>query len=72
MASLTIGTAYEPATYRYAHHLGSGEHLPAVARAWDRKTGASVEVSGSQYPDLDQPALIEKAVAILRRRHRAA
>lgn len=65
-----ITTAYDPATYRSAHHMGSGEYLPAVARATERKTGATVEISGAEYPGLDRHAMIEKAVAILRNRFR--
>jgi hypothetical protein len=65
---MNITTVYEPATYRTAHHGGSGEQYPAIARVVDRKTGATVEITNAEYPGLDRHALIEKAVAILRNR----
>lgn len=64
-----IGCSSGPATYRYAHHMGGGEQLPAWAEAFDGR-GNRVSVSGYEYPGLDEAALREKAIAILRSRSR--
>lgn len=67
---MTITVCSYPATYRTAHHGGSGEQLPAYAVARDTKTGAVVEVTVLMFPGMSEGDLAEKAIAILRNRKR--
>lgn len=60
-----IKTAYHPATYVYAHHMGSGESLPAQAEAWiegKRDQGITINVG-----DMEPEQAIAKARAMLAR-----
>jgi len=67
-----IRTKLTPATSRYGAHMGTCQHFPAYAEAWqDGKTGR-VEITSEQYPGLDDGQLVEKAVAMFRARCRAA
>lgn len=65
-----IRSGHSEATYRSAHHMGSGEQLPA--EAWASWHSGRVELSGAEYPGLTAAQLEEKAIAILRNRRRAA
>lgn len=65
MSNHMVRTSYKPATSAYGSHMGTCYHFPAYARAWTDRS--AVEINSSQYPSLDAHALIEKAVAILRR-----
>jgi hypothetical protein len=63
-----IRTAFSPATSRYIS-TGECQHLPSLAEAWIAgRRDESVEIS---EPDMEPAQMIEKAVAILRRRLRA-
>jgi hypothetical protein len=63
-----IRTSYSPATYQYAHHMGSGEHIPAMAAAWfDGLQHEAVIVTDAS---LEPRQMVERAVAILRQRTR--
>lgn len=61
-----LRSGHEAATYRYAHHMGSGERIPAMA--WAAWREGRVELSGDAYPHLTPVELEQKAVAILRNR----
>lgn len=65
-----IKTRYYEATYRTAHHGGSGEQLPAMAEAWvETRDGAHTNVClhASDYPNLTPEQLQAKARAMLAR-----
>ena len=65
---MKINTRLEPPSYRYAHHMGSGEYVPGYAEAWvDSCKNDPVHVQFSGGDEQGQAAL-EKAVAILRNR----
>jgi hypothetical protein len=55
-------------SYRYAHHMGSGERVPAFA--WATWRAGRVELCGDDYPNLTAAELEQKAVAIMRQRAR--
>ena len=67
---MKIHSKVEPATYRYTHHMGGGERIPAFATAWvinDKgKRSAERVLCGDDHPGLEDAALAAKAVAILR------
>lgn len=63
-----IRSGHSEATYRYAHHMGSGERVPAFA--WAKWKAGRVELCGDDYPSLAPEELEQKAVAILRNRKR--
>lgn len=65
-----VHTSLEPATVRYAHHMGSTTYVPTIASAWFRG-GHRVEITSEQYPGLDEAQLVEKAIAILRAQTKA-
>ena len=54
-----IKSGHTDATYRYAHHMGSGEQIPAIG--WALRGDRRVEISSLDYPGLDGPALEAKA-----------
>lgn len=58
-----VATRYTEATYRYAHHMGGGEHMPAFAEAW--AGSRCVEITSEQYPGLTGDQLRAKARALL-------
>lgn len=61
-----IRSGHVEATYCYAHHMGSGERVPATA--WATWRAGRVELCGDAYPTLTPVQLEAKAVAILRNR----
>lgn len=61
-----IRSGHSEVTYRYAHHMGSGERVPAMA--WATYKQGRVELCGDTYPTLTPVQLEAKAVAILRNR----
>jgi hypothetical protein len=61
-----IRSGHAEATYRYAHHMGSGERVPAMA--WATWRAGRVELSGDEYPHLTPSQLEQKAVAMMRAR----
>ena len=61
-----IRSGHIEATYRHAHHMGSGERVPSMA--WATWRAGRVELCGDDYPTLDRAQLEAKAVAILRNR----
>lgn len=63
-----IRSGHTKATYLYAHHMGSGERVPAMA--WATCKQGRVELSGDAYPALEPRELEAKAVAIMRNRLR--
>jgi hypothetical protein len=63
-----IRSGHVEAAYRYTHHMGSGERVPAMA--WATWRAGRVELCGDDYPTLDAAQLEAKAVAILRSRRR--
>jgi hypothetical protein len=66
---MRIKSGHSEACYRYAHHMGSGEQLPAEGWAHEHGCDNRVEVSGAEFPQLTAAQLEEKAVAILRNRY---
>lgn len=64
-----IRSGHVEAAYSYAHHMGSGERVPAMA--WATFKQGRVELCGDDYPTLTASQLEQKAVAILRNRRRA-
>lgn len=60
-----IRSGHSEATYRYAHHMGSGERVPAIG--WAAQGARRIEISGDEYPNLDAVQLEAKARAILAR-----
>lgn len=63
-----ITSGHTEATYRYAHHMGSGERVPATA--WATWRQGRVELNGDDYPNLAPAQLEQKAVAMVRARTR--
>lgn len=61
-----IRSGHIEATYRYAHHMGSGERVPAMA--WATYKQGRVELCGDDYPTLTPAELEQRAVAIMRQR----
>jgi hypothetical protein len=66
---MNISSGHSEATYTYAHHMGSGTRVPALA--WARVGQHRVELSGDAYPGLSPEALEQKAIAIAREQIRA-
>jgi len=68
---MQIYSRYTQSTYRYAHHMGSGERIPAFAEAWvvnsRGERSADISLCGDDFPNLEGHELTAKAVAILRR-----
>jgi hypothetical protein len=64
-----IQSGHVDATYRYAHHMGSGERVPAMA--WATWRSGRVELCGDDFPRLTSAELEQKAVAIMRERRRS-
>lgn len=62
--AMHTASGFSPATYVYAHHMGSGARVPAFA--WARVGQNYVELSGDEYPRLSPEALEQKALAIAR------
>lgn len=63
---MMIRSKFSPATSRYGSHMGTCYHYPAMAEAWFE--GLRDEAVCVQELDLEPAQMIEKAVAILRRR----
>lgn len=66
-----IRTILTPATSRYGSHMGTCEHFPTYAEAWEDGKQGRVEITSLQYPNLTDAQLVEKAVAMFRARCRA-
>jgi len=67
VAGKIIATSgHSEAGMRYAHHMGSAEHVPAIG--WAMAGERRIELSGYDYPDLSAAQLEAKALALLRRR----
>lgn len=58
-----IISGHTEAGYRYAHHMGSGEAIPASAYA--RTSETIVSVSGYDHPGMSGAELEAKALAFL-------
>lgn len=60
-----VTSGHREAYYRYAHHMGSGESIPAIG--WAERGARRVELSDLEYPGMTAAQLEAKAVAMLRR-----
>lgn len=65
-----IETRLTPATSQYGAHMGTCQHFPEMAEAWERGKPGRVEITSEQF-GLTGSALVEKAVALLRARKAA-
>ena len=58
-----VDTGYVEAASRYAHHMGSCEHIPAYA--WAKSGDIYLSLTAEQHPNLEPHQLVSKCKAML-------